>query len=269
MQVEFAGGEMTPAQRLTFEQAAKRWSDVVVGDLQAEAVESRHVEQYCNGYSYSGPIDDLLLLAAEQALDGPGGVVGMAGACIVRSDSFPLVGVVVIDSDDIDDLEGSGDLYNVVLHELGHVLDLSHSGWKRRGLLHHDRDQCMESRTVQFTGEAALAEYSRLGGNGNVPVEDNAIPGTACSHWDHETFHSELMTGYLSRDAKLSRLTVAALADMGYRVDLEAADDYTLHADWVRPQSISHPVQELLLPPPAVLGDDGEIIHDHSEGDYR
>lgn len=268
LQVLYPGAQLQASERQVFDEAAQRWSQVVVGDLADSAVEARHVEQYCEGYRYSGPVDDLLLIADVKELDGPGGIVGMAGACIVRADGFPLVGLIVIDSHDIDQLASGGNLDTVVLHEMGHVLDISHSGWQRRGLLSHDRERCMESMTVQFTGSRAMNEYSRMGGIGQVPVENNAVPGTACSHWDHETFHSELMTGYLSSDAKLSSLTIGALADMGYEVDMSAADDYSLNVGDVRPQSLAPQVGERLLQPTGVLGEDGEVIplSDHDGG---
>ena len=41
-------------------------------------------------------------------------------------------------------------------------------------------------------------------------------------------FNNELMTGYSDFDERLSRLTVAALADQGYGVNFAAADPYTL-----------------------------------------
>ncbi|HEX7005191.1 MAG TPA: leishmanolysin-related zinc metalloendopeptidase [Trueperaceae bacterium] len=257
MRVRYTG-EMSPEQQAEFERAAQRWSQVVVGDLHDTFVEANHVERYCNGYSYGGVIDDLLLFAGIEDLDGPGGVVGMAGACILRADGFPLVGMVLIDSSDVDNLSSTGDMYTVVLHELGHVLDLSQAGWQRRDLLDYDRAECMESFTVEFTGDSANEQYSRLGGSGPVPVENNAVPGTACSHWDFETFHNELMTGYLTSDARLSRLTVGALADMGYQVDMSAADSYSLDPDAVRPLSVGRPVNERLLPPPVTLDELGE-----------
>lgn len=259
-QVVFTGAGLSEQQRQVFEAATERWSQVVIGDLSNTPVEANHVKQYCQGYEYAGTIDDLLLFAGVEDLDGPGGVVGMAGACIVRADGFPLVGMVVIDSSDVDALSSSGDLYTVVLHELGHVLDLSHSGWQRRDLLDHDRAQCMESVQVEFTGNGAMEEYQRMGGSGRVPVENNSVPGTACSHWDYETFHSELMTGYLSSDARLSRLTVGALGDMGYLVDMDAADSYSLEAGAVRPQSLAQPVNEQLLPPPVVIDEAGKLV---------
>lgn len=268
LQVLYPGTQLEARARQAFEDAAQRWSQVVVGDLRDSAVEARYVEQYCEGYSFSGMVDDILLIADVKELDGPGGIVGMAGACILRANGFPLVGLIVIDSQDIDQLASSGDLETVVLHEMGHVLDMSDSGWQRRGLLVYDRERCMESMTVQFTGSRAMNEYSRLGGYGRVPVENNAVPGTACSHWDYETFQSELMTGYLSSDAKLSRLTIAALADMGYEVDMSAADDYSLDPGGVRPQSLARPVGERLLQPRVVQGENGEVVPlpDHDGG---
>ena len=262
MQVVYTGSDLAVEEREAFASAVRRWSQVVVGDLDDSFVESRHVKEYCNGYDYSGQVDDLLLFAGVEDIDGPGAVVGAAGACIVRADGFPLVGLVIIDESDIDSLTSSGDLYTVVLHELGHVLDLSLSGWQRRDLLRFDRAQCLESALVEFTGNRAMAEYSRMGGLGEVPVENNSVPGTACSHWDYETFHSELMTGYLSSDPKLSSLTIGALADMGYEVNMGAADKYSLASGMVRPQSLGRPLEEMLLPRPVTLDELGEIVPD-------
>jgi len=64
-----------------------------------------------------------------------------------------------------------------------------------------------------------------------VPVEENGIPGTGCSHWDEETFGDELMTGYIALTTSLSPVTIGALDDLGYEVNYAAADAYTLPPD--------------------------------------
>jgi hypothetical protein len=257
--VLYPGGRMGPGERQVFEAAARRWAEVVVGDLRDTLVQASHVEQVC-GYSFSGMIDDVLLFADLDDIDGPGGIVGMAGACLLRADGFPLAGVIILDAADVDFMAASGDLPIIVRHELGHVLDLSQGGWQRRGLLSHERPQCYYSRLVRFTGDAAAEEFARLGGGGRVPVEENGVVGTACSHWDEETFRSELMTGYLDRDAALSRITAGALLDMGYLVRLDAADGYTLPSpSALRTQSAGTPVRERLLPPGGVIDEDGEM----------
>ena len=49
--------------------------------------------------------------------------------------------------------------------------------------------------------------------------------GTAGSHWRESALGNELMTGYLNNGFNpLSKVTIGALADMGYGVDLAAAD---------------------------------------------
>jgi hypothetical protein len=259
--VRYPEGRVGAREREAFAKAAQRWSRLVMGDLRDTVVQSHHLEQSCGaGYRYEGVVDDLLLFGDVRALDGPGAVVGIAGACLLRADGFPLVGVVVLDRDDVDLMAASGDLETVILHELGHVLDMNAAGWDRRGLLSFDRPGCYESRTVRFTGSAAGAEFTRLGGSGHVPVEDNGVMGTACSHWDEETFRTELMTGYLDRDSRLSRLTGAALADMGYAVDLGATDAYELPGPgMVSPQGAGRVMAERLLPPGGMLDEEGRF----------
>jgi hypothetical protein len=63
-----------------------------------------------------------------------------------------------------------------------------------------------------------------------VPVEATGGPGTALGHWRETTFGAELMTGWAGpgTNLPLSRVTVGALADMGYTVNFAAADNYTL-----------------------------------------
>jgi hypothetical protein len=259
--VLYPQGRVSGREREAFEAAARRWSEVIVGDLPDTQVRAGQVEQACGSdYRFSGLIDDLLLFGDLQAIDGPGGVVGMAGACLLAPNGFPLVGLIVLDRADSDFLAASGDLYTVVLHELGHVLDMNLNGWERRGLLEHDRPGCYESSTVRFTGEEAGREFARLGGGGYVPVEDNGVWGTACSHWNEKTFHNELMTGYLDKDARLSAVSGAALSDMGYRVDLNATDEYTLPDPYaLRPQAAGPRLGERLLPVGGMLDEHGEL----------
>lgn len=254
-------GRVGTRERQAFAAAAQRWSELVVGDLVAASVQPSHVEQACGReYSFSGMVDDLLLVGDVKEIDGAGGIVGMAGPCLLRSDGFPLVGLIILDRDDVDFLAASGDLHTVVRHELGHVLDMNLNGWNRRSLLSHDQPGCYDSRLVEFTGSQAAREFARLGGSGSVPVEENGVSGTACSHWDEETFRSELMTGYLDKDARLSRVSAGALADMGYEVELSAADDYLLPPPGtVRTQGAAIRMSEQVLPPGGVVDPAGDF----------
>jgi hypothetical protein len=82
-----------------------------------------------------------------------------------------------------------------------------------------------------FTGKGARIEYGKLksGAPTDVPVENTGGPGTANSHWRERVFANELMTGFVGAAGNpLSRMTAASLADIGYVVDLNAAEAYKL-----------------------------------------
>ena len=61
-----------------------------------------------------------------------------------------------------------------------------------------------------------------------VPIEIGGGPGTAGSHWSEAVMGAELMTGDADMGVSLplSRITVGAMQDLGYRVNYNAADVY-------------------------------------------
>jgi hypothetical protein len=130
------------------------------------------------------------------------------------------------DSADMASLEASGGLYYVVLHEMGHVLGIG-TIWRLKRLL---ADETTGNPT--FTGGGAMDAYGRLrraAAGIAVPVENTGGPGTRGGHWREAVFHNELMSGFIAGPGNpLSRLTVASLADLGYTVDLDAAEPYEL-----------------------------------------
>jgi hypothetical protein len=77
-----------------------------------------------------------------------------------------------------------------------------------------------------------MSEYRTLRGSGAakpVPVEATGGEGTRDSHWRETVFANELMSGFVeSKGNPLSRMTVASLQDLGYRVNLAAAEPYSL-----------------------------------------
>jgi hypothetical protein len=83
-----------------------------------------------------------------------------------------------------------------------------------------------------YIGPKAMQEYATLLKETMptpIPVANTGGPGTAEGHWRETTFDHELMTGYAEDSGTLlSRMTVAALADLGYTVEFSAADDYAL-----------------------------------------
>jgi len=217
IEVRFLGG-LTNTQKNAFKTAAKRWTNVIVGDLPAFEVDGEVV-------------DDILILAQGAAIDGAGKVLGQAGPTRIRPANagaaafLPAKGKMIFDTADLAEMEKRGTLVDVITHEMGHVLGIG-TLWKMKGLIAGSG-----TATPTFTGANASREYATLTGNPAelLPLEESGGPGTAEGHWDEETFRNELMSGFISSpNNPLSRMTVASLQDLGYVVDMNAAEPYGL-----------------------------------------
>lgn len=114
------------------------------------------------------------------------------------------------------------------LHEIGHVLGLG-TLWTNQHLL-AGVGVAGDAENRHFTGALALAAWRIAGGDRwrgpAVPVEADD------NHWKRAAFGDELMTPTWRRGAArpLSEVTIQALADMGYTVDVSQADPYTVPA---------------------------------------
>jgi hypothetical protein len=239
------------AQWAAFTAAADRISQVIVGGLTPTDVTGRT----CDGVAVSGTVQNLLILVRLRSIDGPGGILGQAGPCIVRSNRLPAVGIMEFDSADLATLQANGMLQSTILHEMLHVVGFG-TEWGGAGLLTGGG-----TASSAFIGPQGLA--AAIGYNGaasswtSVPAENCGASspspcgsGTRDSHWREPVFKNELMTGWLSGTSQpLSRTTVGSLEDLGYAVDLDAADPFDL---------VTAQLQALLAPEPAPvpLGED-------------
>jgi hypothetical protein len=219
IEVRFAGG-LTPRQQDAFKAAADRWTRVIVGDLPDVTVDGETV-------------DDLVIIADGADIDGPSKILGQAGPTRLRPAGagaaafLPAKGRMSFDTADLAQMERDGTLNDVITHEMGHVLGIG-SIWAQKGLL-----AGAGSSNPTFTGAGAGREYRALGGDHAaarpVPVENTGGPGTVDSHWREAVFGNELMSGFIGASGNpMSRVTVASLGDLGYAVDLDAAEPYEL-----------------------------------------
>jgi len=233
------------SQRQVLQEAARRWSEVVVGDV-ADLVDFSLAASTCaNSEDVEfEKIDDLVIFASAKEMDGESGTLAMAGPCFTRAggadDGLPFIGMIYLDVDDLQRLEAEGLLRPVVLHEMGHVLGF---GVLWDDLLHWEEgvDSCSDANEIYFIGnEASQAWQDDLLQAGNPPVENTGSAGTKCGHWLEEKFDRELMTGWIDGpDEPLSSVTVGSLADLGYRVNYYAADPFALGAGAAATQGIS------------------------------
>ena len=213
---------MAPEFRAAFTAAELRWEQVIAAGVPDQYAELGPIP-FDWVPAFAGVIDDLMIDARDTDLGGVGGLLGRAGAFGNRTyGGLPYWGIMEFDTADLQQLYDDGELNAVILHEMGHVLGIG-GPWITGGLL---TDLLTDPR---YTGAAGNAVWQELGGTGRVPVESGGGIGTQWVHWRESTFRNELMTGYLSSPPNpLSRLTIAALADIGYGVDLSQADPYAL-----------------------------------------
>jgi aspartate 1-decarboxylase len=198
-----------------FEAAAARWEKAIVGDVPDISVAG------------IGLIDDLRIDALVVPIDGAGGILGQAGPDGLRPGTLlPYHGNMEFDAADVEQMYNNGTLLGVISHEIGHILGLG-TLWDLKGL---------KSGAFSYTGADALAEYRILSGNSaatSIPLETTGGAGTAGSHWSEAVFGSELMTGYANGSLPMSRMTIASMEDLGYVVNLSAADPYSLPSSLV------------------------------------
>lgn len=132
-------------------------------------------------------------------------------------------GNITVDSADIASLAASGNLEQLVTHELAHVLGF--------GTLWSNNSVYLNG-SGEFTGANATAAWqSEFGQLGTPDVELEGGLGTAGGHWNENLdgagltgitdsmgrdMRDELMTGWLNPNSFISDLTVASFRDIGF-----------------------------------------------------
>ena len=246
--LRYVGAEPSAAQKAIIRQATDVWERVITDGGPDRFIDSSSVTCDDGDPSLFGAhIDDLVVYIKVRAIDGQGGTLAQAGPCWTRLPSrLPYLGIVILDSADLTALHNAGVLRRIVTHEIGHALGFGTS-WDQMAGPHGLRQPSLApdgakvpGRDTYFSGRAAVAAFNAAGGHAyrggeKVPVENDTGhygAGTLDAHWRESVFEAELMTStqLMERGTNepLSRVTVAALYDMGYKVDYDAAEPYTL-----------------------------------------
>jgi hypothetical protein len=241
--IQNVGPAFSAAVQTAFNSAVAKWQQIIYQDLVDVSVSAPAGTCGTNSPAI-GPVnvDDVLILARIDSIDGPNGILGQAGPCRFRSGSLlPALGQMTFDSADMAGLSTQGFLNSVILHEMGHVFGFLGGLWSQ------PQFNCLQDASTPpgtildtyFSCSKAVTMFDSIGGTsytgGNkVPVENcgPASPascgaGNVNSHWREPTFANELMTCYINFGTNpLSRLSAAAMEDLGYGVNYAGSDFY-------------------------------------------
>lgn len=238
LEVRYVGTAPSAAIQAAFACAVARLRAVIRAPLTPVPFANESISDCVSGAVLNESVPGLLILATVEPIDGPGQVLGSAGPCYLRnSNLLPVVGRMRFDTADMQQLLDEGSLSSVILHEMLHVVGVG-TIWDA-SLLNLNAGL---GATPRFTGPlartACVEEHGGAGPCANwVPLENcqdlnpqlGCGVGTINSHWKESVFANELMTGFLNDNSNpFSAMSIQALADMGYGVDVLQSNDYLL-----------------------------------------
>jgi hypothetical protein len=242
--VRFFGRTLSSSDQALFKNAAARLRGAIIGALPPVTTSNTDVAGHCSATGVAPlteTIEGVVIFASIDSVDGKGKILALSGPCYIRSnagqyDYRTSIGVMKFDSADFGSLAASGNLQEVITHEMMHVVGFG-TFWdsSAKNLLINDSTPATSS-TAAYIGAGGIAGCQALGAvvtcAHSVPVEGTqGGPGTLYSHWRESTFGNELMTGFIQRGPNpLSIMSIRSLEDLGYTVNPAAADAYTLPA---------------------------------------
>ncbi len=231
-----------------FTTAAKRWEQIIVGDIPNMAGIFDPADLNCkvSHQSKVSGIEDIRIfveLVPEAQGDGVGGFTKRIEPCLTRDNSFlPAIGVMQYDASDIIYLYGDTITapFNVI-RDMARVLGFG-TNWIKKGLMNGVQSSNQCSPGMEYNGSRALVQYYALGGTVGIiyreyasPVPTEPVSQTCAEYWPGTSiFSEELMNGkdlssgdFIGQSIPkrvLSKVTVGAMEDLGYTVDYAAAD---------------------------------------------
>ena len=160
-------------------------------------------------------VDDMYLAVIVGPIDGNGGRFAEAGPDRLLAPNRIVAASIRIDPADIDTAMEEGIFEGLMLHEIGHVMGLGPL-W----------DEGVHIEGSNYIGTNAAQAWADLGCSGPLPlnsVKDN-------SHFNDNCLNTEVMTHKLryGDDLHVSSITMGALEDLGYSVNREEEDSYSL-----------------------------------------
>lgn len=209
--------------------AVNKWQQAIIADLPAMVVGDKFIDDFLMNVQMG--------LIGGKKTDGKDGVLANAWPMdpegtkpAIRStdrsgDHTAYMGTTGIDPNDID-FPG---LTAVLTHEMGHALGVG-SFWKYQNFFKDFPDlNLLEGEKTElptYVGANGVAQYRSYG---KLTAKAVPVQPYVLGHWDEDYLGTELMTAYADDRNQLSRVTLGALADLGYTVNYGRADYYVLN----------------------------------------
>ena len=266
-------GDISPFVVQRLQQAVERWRRVVAQTDFPETVVLPDDDLECFGVRPGfrvAEIEDLLVLATVTTDVNPR-FLAQGGACRTREGShWPLLAVVKFNEELLFRTVAEGYLPAVGVHQIGHALGIG-TIWDDLGLLRNSSRRNWGADT-HFAGPLAIAAFDAAGGTaytsgGKVPVESRSVQDSNDLHWRTSVMGNEVMTssaGLAAGSSPLSAISIQALADLGYTVDVTLADPYTVP---LQAAALPEPVgdrigleNDVLRGPIRVMNEQGEVV---------
>ena len=241
IELVFLDDHFTEKQKRIFRYAARRWMSIIRKDL-PDYKFTQGWSGNCGDQPYEIPsgerIDDLrIYVGSVERMDEVRIHVAneevvfesraYARPDLLRETFLPVLGCVTVNSKFFDSFS-SIDFLGMSLHEMGHVLGIGTTGFRESGFLRDSSDG------PYFNGPRAIAAFDEAGGRNytgaKVPIEKSG------GHWRSPVLEGELMSSRRGI-SMLSAITIQALADLGYVVDVTQADSYTLPRTAAKPSA--------------------------------
>ena len=213
----FLGG-FTEEEQEVWHHAANRWEAAIQTEFPDYTFSSAW-SGACGYQAINIPdgerIDDLRIYVSKFREGNPllRGYGGYGSPIVLRSSSLPIIGCIGIATPSTFSLQR---LRQAVLHEIGHVLGIG-TIWFSKGMIRELNGD------THFPGPKAIAAFDQAGGTdyqgAKVPTERDG------THWRTSALSGELMST-VAPNPVISAITLQALSDMGYSVDLSATDPY-------------------------------------------
>lgn len=258
LEVRWLGDAPAVNIQQAFNRASTRIRSIITGGLTPVALPANFNIEQCDAAVTGFPnvpaqtVQGLIIYVLVEAIDGPGGVLGSAGPCLIRDEDMnkPALGLMRLDEEDLATLATAGRLDALILHETLHVVGFG-TIWSDNGLV-----DGLGGGDARFNGPAARAACATLNGGANtcattVPVHSEGGEGSAYSHWRETTFSNELMTPTLGvGPAPLSAMSIRSLEDLGYEVSVSSADAFLVQAGLRPAAAADETAMSIELPEP-------------------